>query len=356
MSSEHQPEAGAAPGGAEAVCVGETMALLVPEPGTPEPGSAGSLGDPPPGYRLEIGGAESNVAVYLARAGHRAAWHSALGDDAFGRHVLARLGAEGVHCAVRTDPERRTGLYVKEPDGAGGTRVRYYRTGSAASALGAADAARVRAARPRMVHTTGITAVLSDSCRELVDGLLDGLAPGTLRSFDVNYRPALHGPAEAELVLQAARRADVVFCGLDEAAALWGAAEPGEVRDLLEGPGGGGDAGPGLVVVKQGGRGATAFRGGEYWYEPAPAVSVVEPTGAGDAFAAGVLHGLLTGAGVQECLAGGARLAGAVLLVPGDIPPRSDTGDGVWPVGGPQSGRSTQWDRAARGAQARPSE
>ncbi|GAA1781162.1 sugar kinase [Streptomonospora arabica] len=375
MSSDHQPEAGAAPGGAEAVCVGETMALLVPEPGTPEPGTSRLLGDPAPGYRLEIGGAESNVAVYLARAGHRVAWHSALGDDPFGRHVLARLGAEGVHCAVRTDPQRRTGLYVKEPDGAGGTRVRYYRTDSAASALGAADAARVRAAQPRLVHTTGITAVLSDSCRELVDGLLDGLMPGTLRSFDVNYRPALHGPAEAELVLQAARRADVVFCGLDEAAALWGATEPHEVRDLLDGPGGdrggGTRGGPGLVVVKQGGRGATAFRGGEYWYEPAPAVTVVEPTGAGDAFAAGVLHGLLTGAGVQECLAGGARLAGAVLLVPGDIPPRSDTGDGglaeggdgvssagggLSAEGGAEQGLSPQWDRAARGAKARPSE
>ncbi|MFD0803895.1 sugar kinase, partial [Streptomonospora algeriensis] len=236
------------------------MALLVPDPGTPEPGTAAALGGPAPGYRLEIGGAESNVAVNLARAGHRVAWHSALGDDAFGRHILARLDAEGVHCAVRTDPERRTGLYVKEPDGAGGTRVRYYRTGSAASALGGVDAARVRAERPRLVHTTGITAVLSPSCRELVDGLLEGAVPGTLRSFDVNYRSALHGPAEAEVVLQAARRADVVFCGVDEAAALWGTAAPEEVRELLEGPE--------LVVVKQGARGATAFRGAERRHEP----------------------------------------------------------------------------------------
>ncbi|MFB9801896.1 sugar kinase, partial [Streptomonospora salina] len=220
-----------------------------------------------------------------------------------------------------------------DPDGPGGTRVRYYRAGSAASALGGPDAGRVRAARPRVVHTTGITAVLSPSCRELVDGLLDGAVPGTLRSFDVNYRPALHGPAEAESVLQAARRADVVFCGLDEAAALWGAESPEQVRDVLEGPG--------LVVVKQGARGATAFRADERVHEPAPAVGVVEPTGAGDAFAAGVLHGLLTERPVQECLAEGARLAGAALQVPADIPPRSETAGGaVWEGGlapaGPQ--------------------
>lgn len=347
MSSEHGSGAGtAAAGGAEAVCVGETMALLVPDAGAPEPGTAAALGDPAPGYRLEIGGAESNVAVYLARSGHRVVWHSALGDDAFGRHILARLGAEGVHCSVRTDPERRTGLYVKEPDGTGGTRVRYYRTGSAASALGGRDAARVRGVRPRLVHTTGITAVLSKSCRELVDGLLDGAAPGTLRSFDVNYRPALHGPAEAELVLQAARRADVVFCGLDEAAALWGTGSPEEVRDLLEGPD--------LVVVKQGARGATAFRGAEVRHEPAPAVGVVEPTGAGDAFAAGVLHGLLTGRQVRECLAEGARLAGAALQVPGDVPPRSDTGDGsAWGGGPVHTGPPLNRTHAAREDDAR---
>ncbi|WP_461002309.1 sugar kinase [Streptomonospora sediminis] len=321
--------------GAEVVCAGETMALLVPDPGAPAPGTDTAPGADPPAFRLEVGGAESNVAVYLARAGHRVAWYSALGDDAFGRHVRLRLSAEGVHCAARTDPDRRTGLYFKEPAPSGGTQVRYYRTGSAASALGGRDAARIRSARPRIVHTTGITAVLSASCRELVDGLLDGAAPGTLRSFDVNYRPALHGPAEAEQLLHTARRADIVFCGLDEAAALWGAADPDEARALLEGGGAQRPAadgrpdpnGPALVVIKQGSDGATAFRGTERWYEPAPPVNVVEPTGAGDAFAAGVLQGLLTGADVQECLAEGARLAGSALGVPGDIPPRPHTAD-----------------------------
>ncbi|MUL42880.1 sugar kinase [Streptomonospora sp. PA3] len=324
------------------------MALLVPDPAAPEPGSVDARGAAP-AFRLEIGGAESNVAVYLARAGHRVAWHSAVGDDAFGRHVLARLSAEGVRCEARTDPARPTGLYVKESDGAGGTRVRYYRTGSAASALCGTDAARVRAEKPRLVHTTGITAVLSADCRDLVDGLLDGAVPGTLRSFDVNYRPALHGPAEAELVLQAARRADIVFCGLDEAAALWGAADPGDVRGILA-------DGPDLVVVKQGARGATAFRGSESWFQPAPEVAVVEPTGAGDAFAAGVLHGLLTGAQVPECLAEGARLAGAALRVPADIPPRTDTADGSSRGGGARSRRPGGRAGAARAAQARADE
>ncbi len=291
--------------GVDAVCIGETMALLVPEPAVP-PEQAET-------FRLHIGGAESNVAVHLARAGNRVTWHSAVGDDGFGHQVRERLGAEGVHCDVRTDTERPTGLYVKElgPDG---TRVRYYRRGSAASTLGPDDAAAVLRNTPRLVHTTGITAALSLASGTLVEELLAADQPTTLRSFDVNYRPALHGGDHAASLRAAARNADVVFCGLDEAAALWGARTVAEVHDLLPEPW--------FLVVKQGDQGATAFCEGRSWHQRAPQVEVVEPVGAGDAFAAGVLHKLLSQAPVAECLAEGTRLAGTVLRVPGDIPPR----------------------------------
>ncbi|TQN33435.1 2-dehydro-3-deoxygluconokinase [Haloactinospora alba] len=299
----------------DAVCVGETMALLVPDP--PEPPDTAAT------FRRDIGGAESNVAVHLARAGNRVAWHSALGDDAFGRHIRARLTAEGVEVTGRTDAERPTGLYLKELD-PGGTRVRYYRQGSAASALDRPDADRVWQQRPRLVHTTGITTVLSDSSRRLVEELLParpdrgepGGVPGAdapLRSFDVNYRPALHGPAEAELLRELAQRADVVFCGLDEAQMLWDARTVTEVRDTLPDTE--------LLVVKRGSDGATAHRAGQWWHRDAPDVTVVEPTGAGDAFAAGVLHRLLAGDEVGACLAEGNRLAGTVLELRGDVPP-----------------------------------
>lgn len=304
----------------DAVCVGETMALLVPDPPKP-PDTAAT-------FRRDIGGAESNVAVHLAQAGNRVAWHSALGDDAFGRHIRTRLTAEGVEVTSRTDTDRPTGLYLKElhPDG---TRVRYYRQGSAASALNRSDADRVWEQRPRLVHTTGITAVLSDSSRKLVEELLParpdwgepGGVPGSdapLRSFDVNYRPALHGPAEAELLRDLSQRADVVFCGLDEAQMLWGAHTVTEVCDALPAAG--------LVVVKQGSDGATAHRAGQWWHRNAPEVAVVEPTGAGDAFAAGVLHRLLAGDEAGACLAEGNRLAGTVLGLRGDVPPPAGEG------------------------------
>ncbi len=290
----------------DAVCVGETMALLVPEPAE----------DEAPRLRVEIGGAESNVAAHLAHAGRAAGWRSALGDDVFGDRVRERLTDAGVHLMVREDRTHSTGLYLKEPSPEG-TRVRYWRRGSAASTLNRSDAAEVWRRNPRLIHTSGITAVLSDSAEGLVRELFEQAPPATLRSFDVNYRPALHGPGNAGLLLELARRADVVFCGLDEAESLWRVRTLPELIELLTG----GGSGPDLLVVKQGAQGATAVRDGRTWFEPAPEVEVVEPVGAGDAFAAGFLDRLLDDAPLPECLAAGARLAGVVLGLTGDIPP-----------------------------------
>ncbi|WP_304452483.1 sugar kinase [Nocardiopsis sp. YSL2] len=328
---------GGAPEPLDAVCVGETMALLIPdgrqpdEPGADRPSRASGTGPDsgtgrasgtgpgpdsdgpcaPPRFHAEIGGAESNVAVHLARAGRSAAWLSALGDDPFGRLVRSRLTDAGVRCVARTDHERSTGLYMKEPRPEG-TRVRYWRRDSAASTLGRADAAQAWRLRPRLVHTSGITAALSASADGLVEELLGTAPSGTLRSFDVNYRPALHGPGNADRLLDLARRADLVFCGLDEARSLWGVTDLRRLRELLRGPE--------LLVVKQGAEGATAVRGDRSWFQPAPRVEVVEPVGAGDAFAAGFLDRFLDDAPLPDCLAEGARLAGTVLGIHGDIP------------------------------------
>jgi 2-dehydro-3-deoxygluconokinase len=285
----------------EVLCLGETMVLLVPDPPA-APADAET-------FRRHLGGAESNVAVHLARAGHDAVWQSALGDDAFGRFIEQRLSAEGVRCDVRLVGDRPTGVYFKElePDG---TRVRYYRAGSAASTLDATDAKAALARQPGLVHTSGITAAISPEAHRCVSALLDADPRPTI-SFDVNYRPLLHGDHNAELLLSLARRADIVFCGVDEAAALWGCRDVDDVRRLL--------TGPDTVVVKQGPDGATAFRGGRSWHQPALPVTVVDAVGAGDAFAAGYLDGVLSGAGFEDSLLRGVRLAREALQVPGDL-------------------------------------
>lgn len=332
MTVTHTPSgSGRRPVAGPVTCIGETMAALVPEPTGPLDG-AGLLG-------IRIAGAESNVAMYLADHGVPARWVSALGDDPFGRRIRAEVAASGVDVSgVRTDPDRPTGLLVKDP-GTGSTRVHYYRRGSAASAMtpDLLDDEAVRSAG--LIHLSGITPALSAGCRDLVTALLEpGLAERPCPvSLDVNYRAALWADgAAATVLLGLARRADITFVGLDEAQALWGEGltDAAAVRDLLPQP-------P-VLVVKDGARAATAFDGAGVHTVPARRVEVVEPVGAGDAFAAGFLAGLLRGEDTVRALRLGHLTAGAALRVPGDhgpLPNRArlaellDAAPGEWAEG-----------------------
>jgi 2-dehydro-3-deoxygluconokinase len=310
-------------------CVGETMVSFIPA-------GRGAL-DTAASAEIDVAGAESNVAMYLADHGVDARWISRLGDDAFGRRVLDRVRASGVDVSgVRTDPERPTGLLFKDPAGGGagaggsgagagggGTVVTYRRAGSAASAMGP-DVLREEAARTAdLWHLTGITPGLSEECRALVEAAVGAgrtqEQPGRSRpavSFDVNYRPAVwRGRDPGGPLRRLAQAADIVFVGLDEAQALWGhpIAEAQDVRTLLPGPR--------ILVVKDGATQATAFFGRERVIEPALRVDVVEPVGAGDAFAAGFLAALLQGRTAQRCLRSGHLTAAAALSVTGDHGP-----------------------------------
>jgi 2-dehydro-3-deoxygluconokinase len=281
----------------QVLCLGESMALFVPG----EDGPADQVRT----WVRTVGGAESNVACHLAGLGVRASWVSAVGDDALGRAVVASVAASGVDTSnVIIDPARPTGLYLKEVDPA--NSVRYYRTGSAASHLGPDLVARLDLDGVDIVHTSGITPALSRSCLELMRALF-AIPRHTHRiSFDLNWRPALWRDQDRSVLRELADAADLVLVGADEAEQVWGVSDPGKIRELLPGPA--------TLVVKQGERGATMIeRDLPEVFEPALRVDVVEPIGAGDAFAAGFLAATLAEASPGKRLrAGHLRAAGAL--------------------------------------------
>ena len=278
------PEGRVAPGGngeLEAVCIGETMAMVTPARTEPL--------EEADGFALRAGGAESNVAMYLAGLGHRVGWVSRLGNDPLGRRVLREVSAAGVDTAlVELDEAAPTGVFFKDP-GRDVTRVYYYRANSAASLMDLRLLAPVLTTPPLLVHLTGITPALSASCDSMISQLLVELAHGaTTVSFDVNFREGLWPPHKAApRLLELAQEADVVFVGFDEANTLWGVSTPEELRALMDRPG--------FLVVKDGGVGATVLHAQGREFVPALEVEVHEPVGAGDAFAAGWLSGLLRG-------------------------------------------------------------
>ncbi|WP_408649039.1 sugar kinase [Streptomyces poriticola] len=277
------------------------------------PSRPGRLADVP-SFDRAIGGAESNVACVLAAAGHSARWVGRVGADGFGDHLIEAIGGRGVDVsAVRRDPDRPTGVYFRTAGdrATDAHEVAYYRAGSAASAMSAGnlDLAAIRAGR--ILHLSGITAALSADCLRLMRGLTARRPGRPLVSFDVNHRPGLwrttaqDGPG---VLLELARGADIVFVGEDEA---WGLGGAEAVRAALPEPE--------VLVVKQGGTGATAFHGPHTTTVPALRVDVVAAVGAGDAFAAGFLSATLRGLPVRDRLRHGHLTAAAALTAPGDL-------------------------------------
>ncbi|MEH0929164.1 sugar kinase [Micromonospora sp. CPCC 205558] len=311
MPTDPRPDQASVPAGSvpvEVAAVGETMVVLCPAPGEPLEHAER--------VAVSVGGAESNVAGYLARLGHLTTWVSRVGDDPFGRAVVRHVAAAGVDVdQVCVDPAAPTGLYVKDP-GPEGTAVHYYRAGSAASRMDPATLADPALTGARVLHLSGITPALSASCRALVEhAVTDRPLPQALVSFDVNHRARLWSAEQAAPVLRdLANRCDLVFVGQDEAETLWGTTDPAAVRELLPGPE--------TVVVKDGAVGATALvRDAETAFVPAPRVTVVEPVGAGDAFAAGYLAGLLRGLDPVRRLRLGHLLAAQALTSSADNAP-----------------------------------
>jgi 2-dehydro-3-deoxygluconokinase len=264
------------------ITAGETMALMVP----PRPGRlrhATSLA-------LSIGGAESNVAIGLARLGIPSSWISVLGDDELGELILNRLRAEGVDTsAVRRISDRPTGLYLRE-EVAGRLRVYYYRSGSAAATLApqAFEVSILSAAA--FLHLTGITGALSPQCAEFLPWAVKSARDAGVRvSYDVNYRSRLWAPAAARAATEALLPfVDVLLVGHEEAHALWGWETDAALEQLSE-------AGPAEVVLKLGADGCTAVIDGERLTSAGFPARELDPIGAGDAFDAGYLAATLWG-------------------------------------------------------------
>jgi 2-dehydro-3-deoxygluconokinase len=288
------------------VTIGETMALIR----TREIGSLRHASD----LALGVGGAESNVAIALQRLGVDTGWLGRVGTDPLGERVIRELRAEGLRVHGIADPGARTGLMLKEHPTTASTNVYYYRSGSAGSRLDAGDVPPGWVEGAALLHVSGITALISESARACISAAVDrARAAGVLVSFDINYRSALATAEVAAPILRSfAERADVVFGGQEELVLLRPDREAAATaEELIRG-------GCREVVLKRGADGAAVFVGESRYEAPGFVVDVVDTVGAGDAFVAGYLSGMLHGLSVDERLRR-ANACGAVLCMsPGD--------------------------------------
>lgn len=311
----------------DVVTVGEAMALFIAREAKP----LAEVRD----FERATAGAELNVSVGLSRLGFRVDYVSALGDDSLGANLLAFMDAEGIDRShVRIDAEHPTGFMLKAmTDDGSDPQVEYFRRGSAASRLSPSD---LRDPDPwqqaRLLHLTGISAALSDGCRELVFAMArQARAAGRLVTFDPNLRPRLW-PSEAAMIAtinDLASLANVVMPGLSEGRLLTGRKDAAGIADFYL------ERGAQQVVVKLGPDGAYYADGDNRGTVPGqPVAKVVDTVGAGDGFAVGVLSALLDGLPLPQAAARGNAIGARQVQFRGDcdgLPTREQLADAMAP-------------------------
>ena len=276
---------------ASVVCAGIAVAdVFVPLlPRLPEPGELVATED----FVVETGGCAANAAIALARLGVRPAVVAKVGDDLFGDFVRQELSTAGVDVAgIGRAAGLGTSKTVIIP--VSGEDRRFIHTFGANAALCAADIAPAIATVPDALYVGGFLVLPALRQDELAAQLRLARQAGTRVVLDV-VAPSGRAlsPADVAGVLP---EVDYFVPNDDEGAALTGESDPRrQVERLLE-------LGAGTVIVTMGERGLVAGSRDETIELPAPRVDVVEPSGAGDAFAAGLVYGLLQGWALRRCL------------------------------------------------------
>lgn len=279
-------------------------------------------------YRLEqareldvtFGGAEANVLCALARLGFRTAWVSALPQNPWGERLGRELKGHGVdlsHVVWRTGG--RIGTYYLEYGlGPRPIRVLYDRQDSAFTTLSEDEVDWEVVRRSRLVHVTGITPALGEQPRGLTERAVEEAnASGVFVSLDVNYRAALWSPEEAQIYLESLfPRAQLIFIGVEDARRIFGVdGEPEAVAETLRRR-----APKAILALTLGERGSLVLADRPYRPTRLYALdTVADRVGAGDAFAAGFLYGLLGRRDVQHAVDCGTALAALKCTMWGDV-------------------------------------
>lgn len=313
---------------------GELMLRLSP------PGRERLLQSP----RLEtnFGGGEANVAVSLARFGHSAQFISVIPANPVGDAAIAELARLGVGTSLIARSGGRLGLYFLEPGAGPRPSLVVYDRESSALALaspGSIDWARALEGVDRF-HTTGITPALSKSAADLTrEALAAARSKGVKISIDLNFRAKLwrYGFSAPEVMRELFAEADLGFANEEDCrlalgieSSLFapdGAVQPAAVERLLGRVKAEFPRLERMAITLRESRnadrniwsaallGPAGFRMGPR-FEIFP---VVDRVGAGDAFAAGLVHGLATCGSDEEALAFAVAASAFKHTIPGDF-------------------------------------
>lgn len=294
------------------ITLGESMVMFVAM-------QSGKLSEVPQ-FSRHIAGAESNVAIGMARRGFDTTYITKVGNDCLGEFICSALKKEQVNMgSVQLSDSHSTGFQLKsnEVDGRDPT-VQYFRKNSAASTLCPADFDSRVLAKQTHLHLTGVAAGVSETMRELCHyALKEARKMNCSISFDTNLRPSLWS-SEAQMITEInalAFKSDIVLPGIAEGKILVGSDQPEVIADFYL------NQGVKTVFVKLGGDGAyyKNAQGEQGIAAPFAVKSVVDTVGAGDSFAVGALSALLEGQSIGGAASRGNLFGSLAVQVRGDI-------------------------------------
>jgi len=266
--------------------------------------------DTPASIRVLGGGSAANTAGWLAVAGSPVELVAVVGRDRAGDDRVAELAEAGVGCVhIRRSDDARTGSIVVLAHG----QERSFLTDRAANLLLVPSDVDPSLAAARHLHLSGYVLLDEASRPAGVHALTAARQRGLSTSVDMASAEPLRraGPST---VLGWVHGVDLLLANLDEARVLVDEVDPVALARALT-------AHASHVVVKLGAQGSVWASAGVAVQAPSMAVgSVVDVTGAGDAFAAGALHAWLNGSPPGACLAAGARLGASAVAVAGGRP------------------------------------
>lgn len=278
-------------------------------------------------FDIEIGGAELNTAVGLARLGRSAAWVSRLPDNPLGKLVENRVREAGVEPRVQFADDGRCGLYFLEFGASPrASSILYDRKESSIARARPADfdwPSLLRGAK--WFHLTGITPALSATTARIAgEALRSAKAAGARTSIDLNYRSKLWSREEAgRTMAELLVSCDLLLASEHDAEQLFGIVgkDFAEIAaKLIDRFGLSMVAGVRRTtpLVWRNTFGAVGFDGTLH-ETPDYEVEIVDRLGAGDALAAGLIDGIL-GGDFRHGLELGAAMGALKHSIPGDLP------------------------------------
>jgi 2-dehydro-3-deoxygluconokinase len=240
-------------------------------------------------------GAEANVVTLLARLERQTCWFGALPKNPLGRLAVNALRVAGVETGgvSWTEGGRMGTYYVEFGEPPRGIQVTYDRAYSCATQLGVNDIDWDLLLDTRLLHLTGITPPLSPSCGEIIlEAVQRAKERGVPISLDINYRQKLWSETEAaQTLLPLIQNVELLFCSQADAKRLFHCAGSTQevAQEMLE------LSKARYVIVTLAEEGAQLWNGREWIHETARSTQIIDRLGAGDALAAGVIHGWLDG-------------------------------------------------------------